>query len=83
MNLIHQTLKTVFIGLLRLYQIVISPMLGSNCRFTPTCSSYAIEAIQKHGVARGAWLTIKRISRCHPYHAGGFDPVPPPKQKTN
>ncbi len=82
MNRLHQYLKTLFIGLVRLYQIAISPMLGANCRFTPSCSSYAIEAIQIHGVVMGIWLAIKRVSRCHPYHAGGFDPVPLPKQQT-
>lgn len=62
--------------LIRVYQIALSPLLGPNCRYYPTCSQYAIEAIESHGSLRGAWLTIKRISRCHPWHEGGFDPVP-------
>jgi len=62
--------------LIRGYQLVISPLLGPRCRFYPSCSHYAIEAIETHGTLRGVWLTIKRISRCHPWHEGGFDPVP-------
>jgi putative membrane protein insertion efficiency factor len=62
--------------LIRGYQLVISPLLGPRCRFYPSCSQYAIEAIETHGASRGVWLTIKRISRCHPWHEGGFDPVP-------
>ena len=62
--------------LIRGYQLAISPFLGPRCRFYPSCSHYAIEAIETHGSLRGTWLTIKRISRCHPWHEGGFDPVP-------
>ena len=62
--------------LIRGYQLAISPFLGPRCRFYPSCSHYAMEAIETHGALRGAWLTIKRISRCHPFHEGGFDPVP-------
>ena len=62
--------------LIRAYQLVLSPLLGPNCRYYPTCSQYAIEAIETHGSLRGLWLAIKRISRCHPWHEGGFDPVP-------
>ena len=62
--------------LIRGYQLAISPLLGPSCRFYPSCSHYALEAIDTHGALRGTWLTIKRISRCHPFHEGGFDPVP-------
>jgi putative membrane protein insertion efficiency factor len=62
--------------LIRGYQLAISPLLGPRCRFYPSCSQYAMEAIETHGALRGTWLTIKRISRCHPFHEGGFDPVP-------
>ena len=62
--------------MLRGYQYAIRPLLGANCRFYPSCSDYAREAIERHGVFKGAWLTLRRIGRCHPYHPGGFDPVP-------
>jgi putative membrane protein insertion efficiency factor len=62
--------------LIRVYQIALSPLLGPNCRYYPTCSQFAIEALEVHGSRKGAWLTIKRIARCHPWHEGGFDPVP-------
>ena len=62
--------------LIRLYQWTLSPLLGPTCRFYPTCSHYALKAIDQHGVVRGAWLSLRRIGRCHPWHAGGFDPVP-------
>jgi putative membrane protein insertion efficiency factor len=62
--------------LVRVYQVALSPLLGPNCRYYPTCSQYAIEALETHGSFKGTWLAIKRISRCHPWHEGGFDPVP-------
>ncbi len=66
----------VFIGIVRLYQLGISPFFGENCRFSPTCSQYAIEAIGKHGALRGAWYGLRRILRCQPFNKGGYDPVP-------
>lgn len=62
--------------LIRLYQITLGPWLGGSCRFYPTCSNYALEAIELHGAWRGGWLTLRRLSRCHPFHPGGFDPPP-------
>jgi len=58
------------------YQLIISPLLGPRCRFHPSCSHYAQEALQKHGLRRGGWLALRRIARCHPWHPGGVDPVP-------
>ncbi|HET8817879.1 MAG TPA: membrane protein insertion efficiency factor YidD [Pseudidiomarina sp.] len=73
---LSKALRAIPIGCIRLYQLVISPLIGPRCRFSPTCSQYAIEAIQKHGMMRGFWLASKRIAKCHPGHPGGFDPVP-------
>jgi len=69
-------MKTVLLGLLRAYQYALRPLLGANCRFYPSFSDYAREAIERHGAARGVWLASRRVARCHPYHAGGYDPVP-------
>ena len=69
-------MKTLFIALLRGYQYAVSPFLGQHCRFHPTCSAYAILALQEYGVLRGAWLSVKRLLRCHPWNRGGFDPLP-------
>lgn len=62
--------------LIRFYQVALSPFMPPSCRFTPTCSQYGYEAISRHGAIRGSWLTVKRILKCHPFHPGGFDPVP-------
>jgi uncharacterized protein len=62
--------------LIRLYQWTVSPLLGPRCRFYPSCSNYALEAIRRFGVLHGGWLTVRRLGRCHPWHPGGFDPVP-------
>lgn len=70
-------LKSVFIGMIRLYQAGISPLLPGVCRFTPSCSEYAVGAIRRFGVARGGWLAGRRILRCHPFGGRGYDPVPP------
>jgi hypothetical protein len=75
-------MKRILITLIRGYQLFISPLLGSNCRFYPTCSHYAKEALEKHGAAKGGWLALKRIGRCHPWHEGGVDLVPEPSGKT-
>ena len=69
--------KSLALLLLRVYQGAISPWLGPRCRFQPTCSNYAIEAVEGHGVLRGGWLAVRRIARCHPLNPGGYDPVPP------
>ncbi len=65
------------IGLVTVYRWTVSPVLGSNCRYCPTCSEYAIEALRRHGAGRGAWMTLCRIGRCHPWGGYGYDPVPP------
>ncbi|KMT65973.1 membrane protein insertion efficiency factor YidD [Catenovulum maritimum] len=70
-----------FIILIKLYQYLISPLLGPRCRFQPTCSNYALIAINRHGLRIGGWLTIKRVIKCHPLSAGGYDPVPDSKTK--
>jgi putative membrane protein insertion efficiency factor len=61
---------------IRAYQYALRPMLGASCRFYPSCSEYAREAIERYGAARGSWLAARRLARCHPYHPGGYDPVP-------
>lgn len=71
-------MRRTLIALIRAYQWLLSPILGSNCRFHPSCSQFAAEAIQIHGPLRGFGMALRRISRCHPWHAGGYDPVPPP-----
>jgi putative membrane protein insertion efficiency factor len=76
MKLLLRILSLPFIALIKLYQWIVSPILGPKCRFTPTCSQYAIEALRKHGVFKGLWLTVRRLSRCHPWGGHGYDPVP-------
>ncbi|NLG52084.1 MAG: membrane protein insertion efficiency factor YidD [Chloroflexi bacterium] len=68
--------KRAVIGVIRFYQKFISPALPPSCRFTPTCSEYTLQAVEKYGAARGLWLGASRLLRCHPFHPGGYDPVP-------
>ncbi len=74
-------MQSILIYLIRFYQKTLSLLIGGSCRFYPTCSSYSIEAIEKHGALVGSWLMLKRIGRCHPLSDGGLDPVPEPKHK--
>lgn len=77
MKIFLRILSLPFIAVIKLYQWIVSPMLGvSKCRFTPTCSQYGLEAFKKYGAFKGFWLTVKRISRCHPWGGHGYDPVP-------
>lgn len=69
-------MRNILIGFIRIYQYAISPLLGANCRFSPSCSHYCVEALHKYGTVKGTWLGVKRLSRCHPWCQGGFDPVP-------
>lgn len=68
-------MKTIFVYLIHFYRIFISPLFPPSCRFYPTCSQYAMEAIKKYGVLKGGWMSVKRLVKCHPFHPGGFDPV--------
>lgn len=74
-------MRTVLILLIKFYSYTLSPFLGNNCRFYPTCSSYSIEALNKHGVLKGIWLSMRRLLRCHPWNDGGLDPVPDKKME--
>jgi hypothetical protein len=69
-------MKRLVIALIKGYSYLISPLLGNNCRYLPSCSAYTQEAVERFGVLRGVWMGMKRISRCHPFHEGGYDPVP-------
>lgn len=71
------------VGVIRAYQLLISPLLGPRCRFHPSCSRYAAEALAEHGPVRGTWLAVRRIGRCQPFHPGGYDPVPPKRSSTS
>lgn len=76
MKYIFKFLTFIFIGLIKVYQYTISPYFPASCRYTPTCSSYGIEALKKHGPIKGGWLTVKRIISCNPWGGSGYDPVP-------
>ncbi|HAC15104.1 MAG TPA: membrane protein insertion efficiency factor YidD [Bacteroidetes bacterium] len=76
-------MRHILVFLVRGYQIMISPYFPSSCRYQPTCSQYAIDALKNHGALKGTWLTTKRILRCHPWAKGGHDPVPPAKSNAN
>ncbi|HEX8945148.1 MAG TPA: membrane protein insertion efficiency factor YidD [Gemmatimonadaceae bacterium] len=69
-------MRTFLVLLVRGYQVALSPLLPSSCRYYPSCSAYAIEALERHGALRGSWLAVRRIARCHPFRPGGYDPVP-------
>ena len=69
-------MRTILIAFVKVYRFVLSPFIGQHCRFTPTCSQYAIEAIEEYGAMKGSWMAVRRLSKCHPFHTGGWDPVP-------
>ena len=69
-------MRLILIACVRVYQWTVSPLLGPRCRFHPSCSQYAVTALARFGTLRGSWLTVRRIARCHPFHPGGYDPVP-------
>ncbi len=74
-------MRTALVWVIRAYQYSISPLIGPSCRFFPSCSEYAVEAVSRHGVVRGGWLALRRVGRCHPWHPGGFDPVPESRKR--
>jgi putative membrane protein insertion efficiency factor len=75
---VRRAVRLPFLALIRTYQLVVSPWTGASCRFSPSCSTYAYQAIETHGVVRGTALAARRLIRCHPWNPGGIDPVPPP-----
>ena len=75
-NQLGLAMRKLFMAIIKCYQFVLSPLLGQNCRFQPTCSEYALEAINRFGVIKGGYLSLRRLIKCHPFHSGGFDPVP-------
>ena len=80
-KILAQIIGNLLAGLIRTYQLVISPVLGGSCRYQPTCSQYALDAIDLHGPFKGSWLAVRRVARCHPWGSSGFDPVPARKAK--
>lgn len=83
MGFFRRALTRLLQGLVRGYQLIVRPWLPPLCRYQPTCSAYAMEALQLHGPLKGSWLATRRICRCHPFHAGGYDPVPLPAPETS
>ena len=79
----YDPVRWALIGFLRAYRLVISPLYGQVCRYHPSCSAYALEAVTSHGSVRGTWLAVRRLGRCHPWAAGGYDPVPPSSAATS
>jgi len=73
----YDPVRLVLIGFLRAYRLLVSPLYGQVCRYHPSCSAYALDAVRRHGSLRGSWLAARRLVRCHPWAAGGYDPVPP------
>lgn len=76
-------MRYLLIGLLKTYRFAISPLYGQVCRYHPTCSAYALEAVTVHGSIKGSWLAVRRVGRCHPWAPGGYDPVPPHPSRSN
>jgi putative membrane protein insertion efficiency factor len=76
-------MQRIFVLLIRLYQYLISPFMGNHCRFYPSCSCYALGALRQHGTVKGLYLTLRRLGRCHPWHEGGYDPVPEKSNNNN
>jgi len=79
--MLNKIITYPLILLIRVYQLIVSPMLGSNCRFMPTCSEYALESLKTYGLIKGTYLTIKRIGKCHPWGSNGYDPIPTKMEK--
>jgi putative membrane protein insertion efficiency factor len=79
----NRLLARLLIALVHVYRLTLSPLLGPSCRFEPSCSAYALEALARHGALRGSWLSVRRVLRCHPFQPAGFDPVPPGGSRGN
>lgn len=74
-------MRQIVLLFIKAYRLILSPFLGQHCRYTPTCSEYALESVERYGAVYGSWLAVKRLSRCHPWHTGGYDPVPTNKKE--